>query len=205
MTTSNSSGPNPSKDGQIARQQHNIALDILKKNFNSVEKVVTITRVRGGKQKKSSTKQIYLINGNSEKPFYVMIMSAPSNVKLREAITGELKKYKNYPMYILFTREMNTYKINYMAKVKSCYNEFKNSKHLMGMILGTDKLNDSTFSIMKSNSKIKLDLEADIIPYVTELYNSGKSLSKEALKLVMGKKSDNILITLLKALGINFT
>lgn len=200
MKTHNPAIRSPYEDGKEAKKNHDIALELLNERFKSVDKAVTTIRVGRGKVRKSSRKQMYLINGNSKNPFYVMIVSAPSNVRFESVIMGLLKQYPNYPLYILFTRGTSDYSLNYIQKVNRCYNAVSN-KRFKGMVLGTHALNDSVISDMVANNKLEL---GDI-----ELYISKKNLkTKEGIQLVTGitsKKQLNSLLHYLKIIGVNIS
>jgi hypothetical protein len=117
---------------------------MLQKHFNWIEKV--------------GRKNIFLID-NVDNPFYVWIVSAPSNLKFDSAIRGIIKQYGNYPVYVLFTRDVTTYPTTagntYWSKIKSVYanapSKFK------GAVMGLKEFNEDMAEMMIENQKIKLD------------------------------------------------
>lgn len=125
-------GRNPHLDSLKAKVEADKAVTILNKHFKDVERV--------------SRKQIYKIDNS----FYVLIVSAPSALKLEATIKGLMKQYGKLPFYVLFTRETNTYPQAsfdiYYAKVRSIY---KLKGGFNGCILGLKELSSIIPSIRK--------------------------------------------------------
>lgn len=136
-------GGNPYENGAQFRSELPKAIKLIKKHFDSIEKV--------------GRKNIFLCN--DENPFYVWIVSAPSNLKFDSAIRGIIKQYGNYPVYVLFTRDVTTYPTTagntYWSKIKSVYanapSKFK------GAVMGLKEFNEDMVEMMIENQKIKLD------------------------------------------------
>jgi len=133
---------NPYLDGLKAKAEAEAAYTLLTKQFGRMEKV--------------GRKQMYLVNGAN--PFYVWIVSAPSNLKFDAAIKGIIKDHGQYPLYVLFTRDVNTYPTmgqTYWDKIKAVYK--KANRNFKGAIMGLDEFNKTLALQMKANAKIKLD------------------------------------------------
>lgn len=133
---------NPYLDGLKAKAELEQATTMLKKQFRSMEKV--------------GRKQVYLINGVN--PFYVWVTSAPSNLKFDSVIKGIIKDHGQYPMYVLFTRDVNTYPTmgqTYWDKIKAVYK--KANRNFKGAIMGLNEFDNQLAKMMKDNAKIKLD------------------------------------------------
>jgi hypothetical protein len=137
-------GGNPYENAAQFRSELPKAIKMLQKHFNWIEKV--------------GRKNIFLID-NVDNPFYVWIVSAPSNLKFDSAIRGIIKQYGNYPVYVLFTRDVTTYPTTagntYWSKIKSVYanapSKFK------GAVMGLKEFNEDMAEMMIENQKIKLD------------------------------------------------
>jgi hypothetical protein len=130
---------NPFEDGKEANLRADLAVQHLSNNFDSVERI--------------GRKRLYKINNS----FYVVIISAPSSLRLEPAIVGLMKKSGKLPYYILFTREPNTYPEksidSYYGKIKSIYK--KSPKPFMGCILGLEEFKSSDMIFdMKSIQRV---------------------------------------------------
>ena len=135
-------GRNPHLDSLKAKAEAEKAVTILNDSFDSVEKV--------------GRRQLYKINN----AFYVLIVSAPSALKLDSTIRGLMKQYGKLPFYVLFTRETNTYPPAsfdvYYAKVRKIY---KLKGGFSGCILGLKELKQTnTIEAMEDVVKIPLGL-----------------------------------------------
>jgi hypothetical protein len=135
-------GRNPHLDSLKAKAEAEKAVTILNDNFDEVEKV--------------GRRQLYKINNAS----YVLIVSAPSALKLDSTIRGLMKQYGKLPFYVLFTRETNTYPEAsfdiYYAKVRKIY---KLKGGFSGCILGLKELKQTnTIEAMEDVVKIPLGL-----------------------------------------------
>ena len=128
---------------------------------------------------KVGRKQIYMVGGTN--PFYVWIVSAPSNLKFDSAIRGIMKEHGQYPLYVLFTRDVNTYPTmgqTYWDKIKAVYR--KANSNFKGAIMGLGEFNKTLASQMRENSKIKLDYRR----YVD--ITNGKVTIEQVLKELAG-------------------
>jgi hypothetical protein len=169
-------GGNPYQNGAQFRSELPQALKFLQKNFNWIEKV--------------GRKNIFLID-NIDNPFYVWIVSAPSNLKFDSAIRGVIKEYGSYPVYVLFTRDVTTYPTTagntYWNKIKSVYanapSKFK------GAIMGLKEFNEDMVEMMIENQKIKLDFNR----YMDVTKGAGVTW-EQLLKEVAGLSSKKIKI-----------
>jgi len=134
---------NPHLNGLKAKAEAAQAHNLLKKYFGRIQKV--------------GRKQVYLIKGAS--PFYIWVVSAPSNLKFELAIKGLIKEYGQYPLYVLFTRDVNTYPTTagqtYWDKIKTVYK--KANRSFKGAIMGLNEFDKQMAELMKENAKIKLD------------------------------------------------
>ena len=135
-------GRNPHLDSLKAKAEAEKAVRILNDNFDDVEKV--------------GRRQLYKVNDS----FYVLIVSAPSALKLDSTIRGLMKQYGKLPFYVLFTRETNTYPEAsfdiYYAKVRTIY---KLKGGFSGCILGLKELKQADIvSTMSNVKKIPLGL-----------------------------------------------
>lgn len=135
-------GRNPHLDSLKAKGEAEKAVRILNDNFDDVEKV--------------GRRQLYKVNDS----FYVLIVSAPSALKLDSTIRGLMRQYGKLPFYVLFTRETDTYPEAsfdiYYAKVRKIY---KLKGGFIGCILGLKELKQPHIvSAMDSVSKIPLGL-----------------------------------------------
>lgn len=143
VTTTTNSVRNPYLDAQAAKSEAIKAVKRLTKLFGELTKV--------------SRKQIYLVN--CDNPFYIWILSAPSNVQFSTIMKSVSKEYGKYPMYVLFTRDVNTYPNasgkTYWDKVKSLYK--KSIRNFYGAIMGLNELNTDVALSMEFNTKLKLD------------------------------------------------
>jgi hypothetical protein len=136
-------GGNPYENAAQFRSELPKAIKMLQKHFNWIEKV--------------GRKNIFLID-NIETPFYVWIVSAPSNLKFDSAIRGIIKEYGNYPLYVLFTRDVKTYPTmgeTYWNKIKKVYSNAPRA--FKGAIMGLNEMNKEFAEMMIENQKIKLD------------------------------------------------
>jgi hypothetical protein len=135
-------GRNPHLDSLKAKAEAEKAVNVLHDSFDSVEKV--------------GRRQLYKVNDS----FYVLIVSAPSALKLDSTIRGLMKEYGKLPFYVLFTRETNTYPEAsfdiYYAKVRTIY---KLKGGFSGCILGLKELKQADIvSTMSNVKKIPLGL-----------------------------------------------
>jgi hypothetical protein len=136
-------GGNPYENGAQFRIELPQALKLMKKHFNTFEKV--------------GRKNIFLVD--DETPFYVWIVSAPSNLKFDSAIRGIIKEYGNYPVYAWFTRDVTTYPTTagntYWNKIKSVYANAP--RQFKGAIMGLKEFTEDMAEAMIENQKIKLN------------------------------------------------
>jgi hypothetical protein len=136
---------NPYLDGLKAKAEAEKALKKLKREFGSMEQV--------------GRKQIYLVDNVHGFPFYVWIVSAPSNLKFDSAIKGIMKQHGQYPLYVLFTRDVKSYpktaSATYWDKIKSVYK--KGGSKFKGAIMGLDEFNSDIAEEMMEHNKIRLD------------------------------------------------
>lgn len=136
-------GGNPYENGAQFRIELPQAIKLMKKHFNSFKKV--------------GRKNIFLVNGDS--PFYIWIVSAPSNLKFDSAIRGLIKEYGSYPIYTFFTRDVATYPTTagntYWSKIKSVYG--KAPRQFKGAVMGLKEFNQQLADMMLENQKIKLN------------------------------------------------
>lgn len=137
-------GGNPYENAAQFRSELPKAINLLTKQFTWIEKV--------------GRKNIFLID-SIDNPFYVWIVSAPSNLKFDSAIRGIIKEYGNYPVYVLFTRDVATYPTTagntYWSKIKSVYANAP--RQFKGAIMGMKEFNSHMAKMMIENQKIKLD------------------------------------------------
>lgn len=137
-------GGNPYENAAQFRMELPKAINLLTKQFNWIEKV--------------GRKNIFLIDA-IDNPFYVWIVSAPSNLKFDSAIRGIIKEYGSYPVYVLFTRDVTTYPTTagntYWSKIKSVYANAP--RQFKGAIMGMKEFNTDMAKMMIENQKIKLD------------------------------------------------
>lgn len=123
------------------------------------EQAVTILQRRLGRMEKVGRKQIYLVKNKSGVPFYVWIVSAPSNLKFDSAIKGIIKEHGKYPLYVLFTRDVATYPDSmgntYWDKIKAVYK--KANRSFKGAIMGLNEFNKDMAEQMINTNKIALD------------------------------------------------
>lgn len=135
---------NPYLDGLKAKAEAEAAVTILKRHLGSMQKV--------------GRKQIYLVKNKSGEPFYVWIVSAPSNLKFDSAIKGIIKENGKYPLYVLFTRDVKTYPAmgaTYWDKIKAVYK--KANRNFKGAIMGLNEFNKDMAEQMMATNKIALD------------------------------------------------
>lgn len=137
-------GGNPYENAAQFRMELPKAIKLLQKHFNWIEKV--------------GRKNIFLID-DIDNPFYVWIVSAPSNLKFDSAIRGIIKEYGSYPVYVLFTRDVTTYPTTagntYWSKIKSVYAAAP--RQFKGAVMGLKEFNNDMAEMMIENQKIKLD------------------------------------------------
>lgn len=105
-------GGNPYENAAQFRTELPQALKLMRKHFNNTfEKV--------------SRKNIFLVDNGNDTPFYVWIVSAPSNLKFESVIRGIMKEHGSYPLYVFFTRDVkeypNTAGNTYWSKIKSVF------------------------------------------------------------------------------------
>lgn len=116
-------GRNPYLEGAPAREAARKAVEVLNNTFYNVERI-------GGKQ-------LYKVDD----AFYILIVSAPSSLKLDSSIRGLMKSYGKLPFYVLFTRETSDYPPAsfdiYYAKIRKIY-KFRGA--FRGCILGLSEL-----------------------------------------------------------------
>lgn len=163
---------NPYKDGIEASKRFDFIVDELKKTFDSV--------IRIGR------KQLLLVDNT----FYILVASAPSNLKIDKAVNELMRKYGKLPYYVLFTREVSTYPElsfkSYWSKIKSIY---KTKGKFKGCVLGVSELNNS--EIIDSLS------ETSFIPLSIERYtdNGGAVSLENVLKElgIIGKKLNSVI------------
>lgn len=168
---------NPYLDGMQAKNELTKAIALLMRYNDSVERV--------------SRKQIYLIKNKRKAPHYVMITSAPSNLKLGAAVKGVMKEYGKYPLYIFFTRDVNTYPKSgntYWAKVKTLYK----TRGFAGAIMGLKSYTKEVAQTMNAGIKLSMDYKEfititntkpDLISVLKEIGLRGKK-AKLALELI---------------------
>jgi hypothetical protein len=171
---------NPYLDAQQAKGEAIKALKMLKSNNESVEQV--------------SRKQIYLVKNKRKAPYYILITSAPSNLKLSAAIKGTVKEYGKYPLYVFFTRDVNTYPKcadTYWAAVKRLYKQ----RGFAGAIMGLDSYTSEVAKAMNAGIKVKMDYKQfvsmvdtkpNILSILKEIGLKGKKaeLAAELIELI---------------------
>ena len=171
---------NPHLDGAQARIEAAQAIKLLQSFNESVERV--------------SRKQIFLVKNKRKKPFYVAITSAPSNLKLLEAIAGVKKQYGKYELYIFFTRDVNTWPKSgylYWNKVKGLYK----MRGFGGAIMGLESYTTQVAKAMSSLTKVKMDYKQfvsmvnekpDLLSVLKEIGLKGKKaqLAAELIELI---------------------
>lgn len=171
-------GRSPYLDSLKARTQCEKAVKVLDNSFSIVEKI--------------GRKQLYKVNNS----FYVLIVSAPSALKLDTSIRGLMKQYGKLPFYVLFTRETGDYPQasfpTYYTKIRTIY---KLKGGFSGCILGLSELkNDEIIDDMSNVVKLPLGLKRfkasggkfDLDAVLREMGLSSKKIqiAKELIKLV---------------------
>jgi hypothetical protein len=161
----------------------NIYLDSLPAKAES-EKAVKLIRKFNDEVQQVSRKQIYLVKSRHTNPYYIMISSAPSNLKLSLAIKGIMKEYGKYPLYIFFTRDVNTYPKSctaYWQQVKRLYKQ----RGFCGAIMGLNSYTAEISKLMNLGQKIRMDYRE----FVTMAKNKPDLLSVLNEFGVRGKKA----------------
>jgi hypothetical protein len=141
----------------MKKTKANPYLDGLKAKAEA-EQAVSILQRQLGKMVKVGRKQIYLVTNKKGEPFYVWIVSAPSNLKFDSAIKGIIKEHGKYPLYVLFTRDVKTYPAmgaSYWDKIKAVYK--KANRNFKGAIMGLNEFNTDIAQQMIATNKIQLD------------------------------------------------
>lgn len=137
-------GGNPYENAAQFRIELPQALKLMRKHFDEFEKV--------------GQRNIFLVD-NDGTPFYVWILSAPSNLKFDSALQGMLRKHGRYPVYVFFTRDVKTYPTTagntYWGKIKSVYNNAPSQ--FRGAIMGLKEFNEDMAEMMIEKKKIKLN------------------------------------------------
>jgi hypothetical protein len=134
---------NPHEDAKQSKIELEEALLVMKKHFGSFKKV--------------GRRQMYFVTPRKGAPCYILITSAPSNLKFDAVIKGIMKEYGSHPLYILFTRDVNTYPksgTTYWHKVKLLYK--KAGRSFKGAIMGLDELNKNVALQVMNGEKIQL-------------------------------------------------
>ncbi len=138
-------GGNPYENGAQFRSELPKALKLMRKYFDNFEKV--------------GRRNIFLVDNVHDTPFYVLITSAPSNLKFDSVIRGIIKQHGNYPIYVLFTRDVTTYPTTagntYWSKIKSVYNNAPSK--FKGAVMGLNEFNADMAEQMIDGEKIKLN------------------------------------------------
>jgi hypothetical protein len=143
----------------MKKTKANPYLDGLKAKAEA-EQAVSILQRQLGKMVKVGRKQIYLVSNKKGEPFYVWIVSAPSNLKFDSAIKGIIKEHGKYPLYVLFTRDVKTYPamgVSYWDKIKAVYK--KANRNFKGAIMGLNEFNTDIAQQMIATNKIQLDFK----------------------------------------------
>jgi len=168
---------NPYLDGLQAKNELTKAIALLMRYNDNVERV--------------SRKQIFLIKNKRKAPYYLMISSAPSSLKLSSAVKGIMKEYGKYPLYLFFTRDVNTYPKSgnaYWAQVKRLYK----TRGFAGAIMGLKSYTKEAVQTMNAGIKFSMDYKEfititnakpDLISVLKEIGLKGKK-AKLALELI---------------------
>jgi len=127
-------GSNPYLDGLKAKVEADKAVSLLSGYFK-------------GKVTQLGKKQLYKVEGVN--PFFVLITSAPSNLKLDKVLKGLMKENGSLPFYIIFTRTLSDYKLRIINKGKGKFR---------GSIIGIEELTSKLVD-MKKGLRIPLSID----------------------------------------------
>lgn len=146
MSTNYVSGSNPYLDGLKAKVEADKAVSLLSGYFK-------------GKITQLGKKQLYKVNTSN--PFFVLITSAPSNLKLDKVLKGLMKENGSLPFYIIFTRTLSDYPKNpktvrvYYSKLRAIN---KSKGKFKGSIIGIEELS-TQLAEMKGSKRIPLSID----------------------------------------------
>ncbi len=139
-------GSNPYLDGLKAKVEADKAVSLLSGYFKG--KVIQLGK-----------KQLYKVNTPS--PFFVLITSAPSNLKLDKVVKGLMKEHGSLPFYIIFTRTLADYPTN-PKTVQAYYSKLriinKSKGKFKGSIIGIEELTTQLAS-MRKGERIPLTID----------------------------------------------
>jgi hypothetical protein len=139
-------GSNPYLDGLKAKVEADKAVSLLSGYFK-------------GKVTQLGKKQLYKVEGLN--PFFVLITSAPSNLKLDKVLKGLMKENGSLPFYIIFTRTLSDYPTN-PKTVQAYYSKLriinKSKGKFRGSIIGIEELTSKMVD-MKKGVRIPLSID----------------------------------------------
>jgi hypothetical protein len=139
-------GSNPYLDGLKAKVEADKAVSLLNGYFK-------------GKLTQLGKKQLYKVN--TPNPFFILITSAPSNLKLDKVVKALMKENGSLPFYIIFTRTLSDYPTN-PKTVQAYYSKLriinKSKGKFRGSIIGIEELTIQLDS-MKKGVRIPLNID----------------------------------------------